>query len=256
MSDSDEFPKWASVVPEIYYDLIARVPAGTFLVLSLVFVFQKATPHLKTVAEMKWEDSLLLLFLTIAAGYSLSLIISPAGNWVNERFFGHLWRRCQDEYLSMLVQMQSSAQLECLADFDPKSRSDAQCRKMYRQIHDHLKNVSIQARTVLPKMQAEAALCTNFVVVGVIVLLSMAFLDWTVLWAHWQLTILSLVGIVCSYWASRYRTRQLIERHFSLLSMTIDRTAVQPSLGQHEPPPTTPTLQIPPHTFPAPPPQA
>jgi hypothetical protein len=239
MADLDAASNWAAMIPEVYYDLIARLPAGSFLAVCLYLVLTGKNLGSIHVADLQWADSILLVLLLLFAGYSLGLLIGPLGNCVYEWWFPGFWRRSMHSHKHVLSNEKIKKQLDCLKNLpeealsadklDPKPK---QCRKkygqMYRQMNDYLKVKCHPAGAILPKMQAEADLCSNFAVAGAIALVLLtlkAYRDfhtwWFVLLNTWWFVLLSLTGIACALWASRYQTRLLVERLFSFFSIVV-----------------------------------
>jgi uncharacterized membrane protein YobD (UPF0266 family) len=92
-----------------------------------------------------------------------------------------------------------------------------QHRQIYRELHEFLKETDPQARLVLPKMNAESSLCSNLLVAFVIILpplvMRHGWFSVSVIWS-------ALALAVCLY-ASFYRTRRSIERHFSFFALVV-----------------------------------
>jgi hypothetical protein len=92
---------------------------------------------------------------------------------------------------------------------------------MYRQTHDYLKRNDMEARLVIPKMQAEAVLAASLGCVALIESLAYLLLNprrpGTVVFVIW-VTVFAL-----SWWCAIYRTRSLLERQFSYLALSLGK---------------------------------
>jgi len=228
-------PAWAAIIPETYYDLIARIPAGALLFLSLVLIFDlhEKVDHL---LSQEYGTAVRVAFPLIVV-YVLSIMLSGLGYLIYAAYYPRLWRRIigdNPEYLSLLNYADDTFQLGL-----PRTRDRSRCnpkkltRENFRQLglifHDFLNE---QGYTLVAKMRAEAALCTN---VSAAALVSAAAyltrLDWR-LWAEGfgarqsgatmpPLVVLGLMlaAFAVSAWASYYRHGQRIRRYFSLLEV-------------------------------------
>ena len=92
MGDEDAKPSfWASVVPDVHYDLIARIPAGTFLAVALVLFATNDSYTLRTTLTSKETNSWFYVLL-IGAGYSFGMLLSPLGEGINWIYYSWAWK--------------------------------------------------------------------------------------------------------------------------------------------------------------------
>jgi hypothetical protein len=121
--DSGPLTEIAKVVPSVYYDLIARVSAGTPFLVTLLW------PYRENYGELTWEKLLLLL----GAGYIVGLLLTA---------LSVLWLPV--ELLIMVV-----------------LRTPMKNWRRGLTRNDEIAVRSEQAGATLAKMQAEATLCQN-----------------------------------------------------------------------------------------------
>jgi hypothetical protein len=239
--DEEQVTKWANLVPEVYYDLIARVPPGTFVILALAKLYH--TSFQDVFAQPNTGAAVLFTILLLGSGYSVGVLLGPLGEFIVHRLgWLALWKSVSNNYAKITGQ----AKARFYADYAPfpstpvpiwkliqRSRarrlSTEQCQRMYRHIHEYLKGVDAQARVVLPKMQAEAGLCSNLAAGLIIVACAVAIRHWPDL--RNPALIWCLLSLCLAAWAARFRTRRLMERHFSYFAANLKTmtptTAVQ-----------------------------
>jgi hypothetical protein len=88
---------------------------------------------------------------------------------------------------------------------------------IYRRLHDYLKNLDEQAKTLLPKINAERTFCGN--VAAGIIFVFIVLLSVTLKEHNWAPFVWLIGGFVLSLWACSDRTRTSIVRHFSYFEL-------------------------------------
>jgi hypothetical protein len=230
MSDEDKLTKWASLVPEIYYDLIARVPPGTFLVVALMWVLgifsNNGAFELKDIKDMSWAPTTASLFLLLGTGYVVGIILTPLGGIIGRTYWLHLWQKIGPHYNKWIVEFNNLFGADLPIDEDSNIQwhklKRVHAHRLSRQLQEYVKDKNDQAKLILPKMSAESALCSN--TVGGIVILQFSLIV-RMVQNHEIMTeklgvllFITFVGLL-SFWASYYRSSRHIHRACSLLSM-------------------------------------
>ncbi len=236
--DEEKVSRLAALVPEVYYDLIARIPAGTFLVAALLVLYR---PSLRTIfisGNVRTGPALILLLFLVVAGYSVGLLLSCIGELVIRVYWDRVWRMVTDRYLDLVpkavaklgmrYEAVSWEEIRALPTRGERRRASQeahqQYRRMYRQLHDFLKDADPQAKVVLPKMQAEAALTSNLVAGLLFLVPALAFHLQT--WRSPAL-IWDLIALLLSILSSAFRSFRLFDRHFSYLALVLNRPEKQ-----------------------------
>lgn len=228
MPDAEQVGKWASLVPEIYYDLIARVPPGS-LVVATLFVWLHPDPHSALIGlrELGWAPVTVLSVIAVGAAYACGELVGPWGDWVSSLYRFRIFRQVSAGHLPLMTFFRQRFG-EDVPDQEPdiKKLSDSEVQRIYQQMHDFLKAANEQAKVLLPKSQAEAALCANLC--GFVILFLLFSGAWSVShWffetgappVSWRLVLLLLFGAAVAVRAGWFRSRQLIRRQFSFLAL-------------------------------------
>jgi len=218
----------AGLIPEVYYDLIARVPAGGFVVLALLGLYH---PELyRTVIEGKIETgvAVLLVFVFSVLSYAVGLLLSPLGNWIVERFWCRIFAEASCKYKDLIPGIMKDLAIayyplptkgsseNSSSELAPEQISTSdQYGRIYRQLHEFLKEADPQAKVVLPKMQAEAALCANLTAGLLLVFVASVCRPRDM---HLAL-VWTIIGLVLSIWGAWFRNKRLIHRHFSYFAL-------------------------------------
>lgn len=225
MSDAEEVREWASLIPEIYYDLIARIPAGTLLVLGILSYQRLLTSgapfDLQKLRYSSGAFILVLLVLLLGTGYVASMLLTPLCSFLYGRYRPLLWKRYREEYEKEIVEFMQVVQLK-FQSVQPSKLDLRQIEEFEQQMHDFLMAKSDHARVILPKMRAEASLCNNLtLVLSLFLLLALhypivglisgqGFLTEQI----FQVVVVILLGLLSSF-AGWHRTDRLNRRQFS-----------------------------------------
>ena len=180
-----------TILPEFYYDLIARIIPGVVLVLGAVFASGTAEPAaaFATLLTLAWAPVVLLLIIISIAGYVAGILLTYFQSGVRSSYSGAVWRVVLRQYRDVIIKRQDELGLNGLrtkldeCQLDASGRSSRRDRKaanrairevtrpLYGELHDLLKDRHPQARFVLPKMNGETGLCENTAVSLILVML-------------------------------------------------------------------------------------
>jgi hypothetical protein len=222
ISDGGKAFTWASLIPEVYVDVISRIPPGTLFVLGLLYavrptLWRDLAPWQTTSGASVQPPYALLFILLIGGGYSAGIMLTGFGS-VLSRFYSHRQFKAVatafgKELLGWTWKLAYSLPPpDCWS-----SVTREQSEVLYRRQHDHLKARSPHAAALLPKMDAEAKLCRNTAAACLSLLILLPAIRW--LRYHefhqmWLLLVLLLGGLV-SYLCALHRNHNFIQRQFS-----------------------------------------
>ncbi len=247
MSTSSEASGWVSIVPEIYFDLISRVPPGTLLALGIgwsVGAFNQEGVFARLPSlNAGWPGLITFLALFLPAGYVLGLLMTGLAKLHQDRYLTKVWRQEEVLYGDLIARFRTKVlslgalDLEKLERLYPGEDGErivhsTYFQSLHRHIHDYVKYSMPEASALLPKMSGEANLCDNVVVaccliVIAVVLRPLAYLpsldhfgSLFTLRRLQQLLILAGVVFVARAGA-KFRHRQLIRRELSFLALLL-----------------------------------
>ncbi len=226
--DEETLAKNASLIPEVYYDFIARVPPGAFVLLALIAIYYPGSYALILGEKFETGSALLLTLAFSVASYTAGLLLSPLGNWIVSLFWNRIFEETCQKYNDLIPEIEKNLGISCSpgqTQSDTSAVSPAKISKhmsvpdlhdrIYRQLHEFLKEVDVQARVLLTKMQAEAALCSNLTAGLLLVLIALVTRrpPWFFQALGWV-----AVGLVLSVAGAWFRSKRLLERQFSYLA--------------------------------------
>jgi hypothetical protein len=160
----DDVAGMTQLVPELYYDLIARIPAGLmFWLLVLVWWFERR--GLPSALKFNEIPIAILFILLLLASYVVAIVISPLGGLFGMLQVYATWRYVHRVYGQELTALFGLLRPSAL-DREGNLRQFAELHLrdfeiLHLLLHQRLKHVDAQARALLPKIRAEAALCEN-----------------------------------------------------------------------------------------------
>lgn len=214
----DSIKSLGNVVPEVYFDLIARVPPGAFVVVCLWALYRWKTGSKIIFLEFNAGTATVALILLLGASYSVGLLLGPAGRLLTERFARHHWnKQCARWGISKLLVQEFLIPGSCNDETDAHITAQQNRELIYRRLQDYLKGVDPQARTLLPKINAEKSFCAN--AAAAIMLVSLATVGVMGKAVDGTLLLWLLAGVAFCVWGSWERTRMLIVRHFSYFEL-------------------------------------
>ncbi|HEY3929766.1 MAG TPA: hypothetical protein VGL89_15450 [Candidatus Koribacter sp.] len=227
-AESGTLTKVASIVPEIFYDLIARVVPGFCFVAILAgtYIAETGVPHFEAKAEdMGWTASTIILLIALLLAYGIGHLLTPIGDALSQQCRYPILLRAARHESALVHELQTQLKetklsLEKMRWFSPKDRRALS--RLYERMHAYLKRQDEQSRVLLPKSQAEAALSSNllggFVLAAIIdgVYRYHTGVPFTRLfWGVW------VAFILLTAWTNAYRTLRLINKHFAYLAQVI-----------------------------------
>jgi hypothetical protein len=230
-----------SLIPEVYYDLIARVPAGVVLAIAAA---QSILSSLgRSLDASAWLTANGILFLTTAAAFLglagiIGILISPIGDRMRSLYWRRSWTavvvRGPFKAAGSTLRAAGCRLLPRNADWSKLTDSDL--HGLDRWVGDYLRIRTSYARGLLGKMRAEADMCcylaASFFLLP-LVQLSLNFLFYLSGLAHgfpahlrdpsvwlWYAASWGATALLCA--SGAYRTKRLVLRMLSMLSVTID----------------------------------
>jgi hypothetical protein len=234
----------AALIPEFYYDLICRVPPGTLLAAMLWWELAGAPARqgiVKLLQEGKvdWIPFTLLFVALVGVGYSLGILISPLGRWVRGLYEKKVWVQVRNEFPALFDAIwdtykdsfSSTAGERGGSGQETRStveRQESKAGKLYRLMDDDLKAGHPQARVLLPKLNAEAALCENLAATavawcGIVIVANWGNVAWLrILW--------TLVFAAVFAWAGCHMYSDFVRRQFSFFRI-VSRIVIKTSEG-------------------------
>ena len=212
---TDNTSHFISTIPEVYFDLIARVPPGTFLAVVLFGSLSRdASWYVSQVRGMQWGASLAALVLLLGAGFALGVLITPLGEVLNRGCWYHVWRTIGQENVSLLNSARGKLKIAFkIREGDP---SDEHWNVVYARLHQLLKSADSGANGVLPKMAAELSLCNNSCCAFAIATLALLA---RIHCGRPELYLSLLIGMIISRFSAKKRTKRFIDRHFAYLAV-------------------------------------
>jgi hypothetical protein len=231
-------PSAASLIPEVYYDIIARVPAGSLLVLfalrTLIRGGAFSLPESSAWFTANGVSVLVVVCFIMGLGGLVGILISPLANVCRNFYWKRAWLAATakgpyQEITPKLKQLGFAGLPDCSAW---ATLSSADFHGLDRWMYDFVQENSVIAKTLLPKLRAEADLCSYlgaaFLILPVLhgtlwaaLLLTSettkraalaSFSPYALVWyvASWLVTVL-----LC--FSGSYRTKRLVLRMLSML---------------------------------------
>ena len=205
---------WGQLVPELYYDLIARLPAGIvfwLLVIALLFsTHPSLTPSVSadTLQAIPF-GSLLVLLLVVA--YVTGMIIVPMSVVVRRIYGSFVWRRLYVMHparVRVLFERLAPDNFETRVPLEKVQR--AHFDALHQLLYERVKLDHALAKILLPKMSAEVRLCENVVVVTMLVLVGHPLVTGSFGEPSWVygLLVVALLALI----AGAYRYLILLQR--------------------------------------------
>jgi|GEM_PF-4955459 hypothetical protein len=164
----EKLGKLTSLVPEIYYDLIARVAVGVVLIVVLAACLATPVSLLVPLERLSWPTATILFALLLIISNSVGLIITPFGELFYDFFAPSIWSRVLKEHPDLAGKARHFG-----LEFPADAKRD-HILQLSSQMGDLLRNLDGQAGQVTTKMRAEVAFCNNLaasLLVSVIVLI-------------------------------------------------------------------------------------
>jgi hypothetical protein len=218
MADNGTVTGMAALVPDVYFDLISRIPPGA-LVLGML-ISQTApntmTAPLVEMAKASWAHAIAVLFLALGASYVAGLMLSRIGLVFGARFFNAFVRSVNEADQSLLSKFSEDIGL------GPVDGKKITFWAAYKTLMEYLRVKEPAGQAIRTKMLAESALCVNLLAA-----ISLALLCWSI--ADGILTVFTSPAILCflmpvfllALLSTRHRTSRAFSRHIEALRVMI-----------------------------------
>jgi hypothetical protein len=205
MAEEQSF-SWASLIPEVYFDLIARVPAGATIVVATIGHSEPL--QIKAIlAAHSFGPVFMLTLLVLLVSYVLGLLLTPLSGAISltsRRIIWFKWRRIQGDYPDFIGLCRGFG----FSVSDSPFLSELV--KLELEMHEFLGIKNEDARSLLPKMRAEAELCNNLSVALFAVMVCDVILHGTSATTACLLLLSLYVAAVGAYRIWRLLDRQVI----------------------------------------------
>lgn len=212
---------WASLVPELFYDLIGRVIPGIAFIIGLVYVLDK------TIIHELWEQKLssgqnfdppytFIFILLLGAGYATGLILTFIGDWLCSIFKTYQFKRFLNkfalyDYIKNLAMLPSK-----LTNKSENELSRSDCEALFQLQHNDVKKNNAREARSLSKSGAEVQLCVNtsaaYIILSIVLILRCIFCK--EFSQNLDLIIFAAIAIV-TFLAASYRNERFLFRQFS-----------------------------------------
>jgi hypothetical protein len=221
-----------TVIPEFYYDLLARILPGLISLLAVLVAAGVINPTiaLERMFTLTMASVIALYIALAACGYVVGIVLTYFQRGIRWLYIPRVWRQLlATENCKHLIKSRASELKIPVSVISPALDSDASKKAvrnavtlLYGPLHDLLKERHPQARLVLDKMNGEAGLCESLVV-GL--LLTSLVLCWRVfaegLWRSLEMWLIIglLLAVIFLFLVAQYRYKHMIERHFCYWSI-------------------------------------
>ncbi|MGH9759563.1 MAG: hypothetical protein ACREDR_02540 [Blastocatellia bacterium] len=252
-----EGTRWVTVIPELYYDLICRVPAGAYLIVGLLTLLGVEVGRgLESFRDSSWPVIVGTAILFVGASYVVGILLTPIGHGAGHLLLNpHIWTRIASEsnYPQMIktfVDMQNhgtqtarrskeavEGQEAVVPAFEKNKLArwrfiflwhrDDPNRILYRFISLYVMSRSEHARLILPKMMAEAALCNHLMAASLVWMTCFCALRGFGIFSavDRRSVAVGAAVLVFSTVASSYRFSQMVRRQLAFLAVIVAEEA-------------------------------
>ena len=212
MFSSDLMTKMTSMVPEFYYDLIARIIPGFLTLLAFVVMYSILFPYEFEVLTWKTilgQGSFFASLLLLVVSYFLGIVVAPLG--VRIRHFFWYWAKLRTHEKQRNIAYVFAKNLGMdehpfgnLKDFKSFEKI------VEKELEDHMPH----DRMVLVKMWAESDMCFN--VLSGIIIIDILILIFSLVktsigpWIGFQIVLLPILVLLS--WDTNFRHRGVIRR--------------------------------------------
>jgi hypothetical protein len=209
-----------SIIPDLYYDFIARVVPGTVFLVATCFVCEPSRSLLlKRAAALTGVGLTTTAFLLLlGTGYIVGLLATPFSESIRQLYLRRSWKK------ALAGSSGTEATIVELFGYSPNAKPVV-LEFCYRRMHDYIRTKDTSSRSrVLSKMQAESSLASNLSTCFSIlffVKVAVAFVGSWSLWSYLQWHSTELVTIIvvllASFNGAFDRNVRLLQRHFAFL---------------------------------------
>jgi hypothetical protein len=241
----------AAMIPEVYYDLIARVPAGCLVVvvcLATVLSAQgKQIPNISIWLTGNGISSLLIASAVMGIGGIVGILLSPVASAWRRLYWKRAWLAVVEKGPHRRIgTVLSKVGYKALPEtFSWLTLRQSDFDGIDRWVYDYLQRESPIARSILPKLRAEADL-SSYLAASLSVIPPIHFVlfaslcpkpsscgisfascvpDAPFLWYGLAWTVSCLLCF-----SGEYRTKRLILRMLSMLSVIAEGVETEPAV--------------------------
>ncbi|HWT65256.1 MAG TPA: hypothetical protein VN151_04020 [Terracidiphilus sp.] len=192
--DEPSAPTWATAIPELFYDVVARILPGFFFISlmlagALIIRFCFVDGKILQEGDLKFIPASLLAGAVFFWSWTAGLLLTFLGGWLS-RGAGS-----RDVSIEILRKQPNQALLriarrEGILPQDEHESDSAHAKQntaqLYQDIHEYLKARRIEWRSILSKNQAEVTFYENITAALVVYLAAM---------------LITAAFLICAYWA-------------------------------------------------------
>ena len=233
-----------SLIPEVYYDLIARVPAGIVVIAtileSILSALQVSAPSASTLLSASGIPVLTIAAASLGLAGIFGILLSPIADQLRALYWSRSWIAVTDQgpYRDIAAVFHQAGNHILPRVNAWSSLSSFDLHGIDRWIYDFLLMRNSIARTLLPKLRAEADLCSYLAAACLLIapvqfctylLLFLSGVTKSVLWQFgdlktWECYAASwaFAGLLCA--SGGYRTRRLVLRMLAMFSVVMEAT--------------------------------
>jgi len=248
-SSSNQKITWASLIPDLFYDLIGRVIPGCLFIIGLVYTLDKEIifkllENIQITINgleivIKPDPPYTFIFIVLlGSGYASALILSFIGDLLCSKFKTSQFKNFLEKfnvygYMKYLVSFQTESIPKSPEESNNSTESKLvkelnieDCEILFQIQHDYVKKKYRPQARSLSKSQAEVQLCLNtsaaFFVLFFIQIFRLAYLikigSLVIEKEFWQIMgslalLLAIASI--SFFAAKYRNKRFLLRQFS-----------------------------------------
>jgi len=209
----------AALVPEVYFDLISRVPPG--LLVLVIFLSQVAVgiddQRLLASVTANWAVAAGLLSLALGASYVIGLLLTPIGAYVSRPISHFAHKRCFKRHGVFIESFCSKEQIGSIKD------GKIRFWDFYKFARGYLNAEQSHTRNILSKMHAEYALCNNMIAAILVTLIGLMLTRWlNLIVAESSLVRVFLLPLLAiSSIAAWHRYNRALDRHITCLRLAL-----------------------------------
>jgi len=247
MADETPSSSWTAAIPELFYDVLARILPGFVTLASGFYVYGCWRTSIDA-WPIDWEaiakdTTLWVAFAVTMSSWVLGLLLTPLGE--------SLWaRQRKPQFLNVVarhpVQLQQACDAGILTPALPEGvaldqinanteNGEKLAGEVYQQLHEYLKDRKPEWRSVLSKSQAEVTFYANVTAGFMVVLVFGSILStiWLLVarlfaWKEVAASQIAWFGVLsilpmvvlgeCAYWGLYGKVPRLWARHMGMLS--------------------------------------
>jgi len=231
--NEETIKKNLGIIPEFYFDLISRIPAGIFLFVMVLLEF-KCLPSLEGDWYLKIEVgfSFLILLSLLCIGQCLGIFLSVVGKHIARIFFtSNVWKKYAENDKELIFNFIDYQKIKSIDKEKFSEWKDNEYQKIYRESHDLIKDKNEKAMLLLPKLSAESSLCNNIsasIFLSLIIHFIHRALYSSMNYLSWNYYVWVVVVFLFVVWIAKERYDRLIKSHISFLRNILNVVETHP----------------------------